>query len=57
MILDASAVVAILLREPDASALAARLAAAERVGIAAPTHLEAGIVLSHRLARGVTRLG
>lgn len=56
MILDTSAVVAILLREPTHAALAQKLAAADSVGIGAPTLLECGIVLSSRLrmdARGL----
>lgn len=56
MILDSSAVVAILLNEPEAEALLATLSTAGQVGIAAPTLVEAGIVLSHRLgtdARGL----
>lgn len=55
MILDSSAVVAIMLREPDCESLLTRIATAPRVGIGAATLLEAGIVLSARLnqdARG-----
>ncbi len=55
MILDSSAVVAIMLREPDCESLLTRIASAPRVGIGAATLLEAGIVLSARLkqdARG-----
>jgi ribonuclease VapC len=56
VIVDTSAVVAILLREPGHERLVDALAAATRVGIGAPTLVEAGIVLSHRLgvdARGL----
>lgn len=55
MILDSSAVVAIMLREPEYESLLTRIASAPRVGIGAATLLEAGIVLSARLqqdARG-----
>ena len=51
MILDSSAIVAILLREPGHADLQARLAAAPSVGVSTPTLLEAGIVLSARLDR------
>ncbi len=56
MIVDTSAVVAILLREPGHERLVTALAAETRAGIGAPTLVEAGIVLSHRLgfdARGL----
>lgn len=55
MILDSSAVVAIMLREPECESLLTRISSAPRVGIGAATLLEAGIVLSARLrqdARG-----
>lgn len=56
MILDSSAVVAILLREPGYESLLAKLAAASGVGIGVPTLTETAIVLSARLegdARGL----
>ena len=55
MILDSSAVVAIVLREPDHQRILARMRAAARLSIGAATLLEAAIVLSSRLgedARG-----
>ena len=55
MILDSSAVVAIMLREPSCDDLLSRMATAKRIAIGAATLLEAGIVLSARLeqdARG-----
>ena len=51
MILDSSAIVAILLREPGWEALLERLEAADRVGVGAPTLVESAIVLSARLGR------
>jgi ribonuclease VapC len=57
VILDSSAVVAILLREPDHERLLERLAQAEMAAIGAPTLTECGIVLSARLgAQGKTLL-
>ena len=56
MILDTSAIVAILLAEPDAAHLLERIAEAETLAVGAPTLVEAGIVLSKRLgidARGL----
>lgn len=51
MILDSSAVVALLLREPDHERLLQALAAAASVGIGAPTMVETTIVLSARLGQ------
>lgn len=51
MILDSSAIVAIVLREPGFESVVHKLAAAEAVGVGAPTLAEAGIVLSARLER------
>ena len=51
MILDASALVAILIEEPGADAILSRLAAAESIGIGTPTLAEAGIVLQSKLGR------
>lgn len=56
MILDSSAVVAVLLREPDFETLFNKLSAASDVGIGVPTLVETCIVLSARLkgdARGL----
>lgn len=51
MILDTSAVVAILLKEAGADELEASVAAAPALGIGAPTYLETVMVLSSRFAR------
>lgn len=51
MIVDSSAVVAILFREPGYEGLAGKVAAAADVGIGAATLVETGIVLSARLER------
>lgn len=48
MILDSSALLAIALDEPERQAFVAQINAAETVGVAAPTLVEAGIVLSSR---------
>lgn len=48
MILDASALVAIALDEPERERLVARINQAETVAVGAPTLVEAGIVLSAR---------
>jgi ribonuclease VapC len=56
MMLDSSALVAIVLQESDADRLLARMRAAPSVAIGAATLLECGIVLSARLqmdARGL----
>ena len=56
MILDASAVVAIFFQEPEYKVLLTKLAAAEWVGIGAPTLVECSIVLTARMnldARGL----
>ena len=56
MILDSSAVVAIVLREPEFEGLLARLSRARNVGIGVPTLTETAIVLSARIsgdARGL----
>jgi ribonuclease VapC len=49
VIVDSSAMVAILLREPGYERLRDRLAAADQVRTAAPTVLESSMVLSSRL--------
>lgn len=51
MIVDSSALVAVILREPGWEALLEAMKAADRMGVAAPTLVEAGIVLSARLGR------
>lgn len=48
MILDSSALVAIALDEPEREALIGKINAAPSVAVAAPTLVEAGIVLSAR---------
>ena len=49
MILDASAVIAILFREPGFERLVDAIGAAGPVGVGAPTLVEVGIVVSARL--------
>lgn len=49
MILDSSAIVAIVLREPGFEAIVRRLSAAESLAVGAPTLAEAAIVLSAKL--------
>ena len=51
MILDSSAVVAIVLREPGFEELVRKIAGAETIAVGAPTLAEAGIVLTARLER------
>lgn len=51
MILDSSAVVAVLLREPGHELLLGAMAGAASLGIGAPTLVETTIVLSARLGR------
>lgn len=51
MIVDSSAVVAIILKEPGHETLLQKLTAAAQTGIGAPTLVECGIVLSARLDR------
>ena len=51
MILDSSAVVALLLKEPDHALLRQKMIAADVIGIGAPTLVESGIVLSARMQR------
>jgi ribonuclease VapC len=58
LILDSSAVVAVLLKEPGHERLVERLAENPEPGVGAPTMVETGIVLSARLGeRGQTLLG
>jgi len=49
VIVDSSALVAILLAEPDREVLVDHLASASVIGIGAPTLVETGIVLTARL--------
>lgn len=56
MILDSSALVAIALDEPERDAFVAKINAADAVGVAAPTLVEAGIVLSARVGEDVSEL-
>ena len=56
MILDASAVVAILLKEPGFEPLIAAIGEAAAVGIGAPTLVESGIVVAARLGPGARDL-
>ena len=51
MILDSSAIVGIVLREPGYGGLVHKLAAAEALAVGAPTLTEAGIVLTARLGK------
>lgn len=56
MILDSSAIVALVFQEPGWEAVRDKLAAARWVGLGAPTLVETGIVLSARMcsdARGL----
>ena len=58
MILDSSAIVGIVLREPGFEGLVRKIAEAQAIGVGAPTLAEAGLVLSSRLgrdARGLLR--
>lgn len=58
MILDSSAIVAVILKEPGYERLLERLAENPEPGVGAPTMVETGIVLSARLgASGQTLLG
>lgn len=58
MILDSSAIVAVLLKEPDHEWLLTCLADNPEPGVGAPTMVETGIVLAARIGeRGQTLLG
>jgi len=58
MIVDTSAIIAILLKEPNHARLVAKLGRASRVGIGAPTLAETGVVLTARLGpSGLSMLG
>ncbi len=56
MILDTSAVVAIVFQEPGYEDLLAKLTTAVEVGMGAPTLVECGLVLSARLNRDMRGL-
>jgi ribonuclease VapC len=56
VILDSSALVAVLLREPGWQALLGRIAADETAAVGAPTLAETGLVLTARLGRDARRL-
>jgi hypothetical protein len=51
VILDSSAIVGIVLREPGFETLVRKLTQAEAVAVGAPTLVETGIVLTARLGR------
>jgi len=51
MILDSSAIVAVMLAEPGYEEIRERIGAAEFLGVGAPTVVESGIVLSARIGR------
>jgi ribonuclease VapC len=51
MILDSSAIVAILMEEPEAEDLLVKLRQPGPVGVGAPTLMETGVVLTHRFRR------
>ena len=58
MILDTSAIIAVLTQEPDAARLLEKLESSRTVGVGAPTLTEASVVLSGRLgSRGILILG
>jgi len=54
LIVDSSAVLAILFRENDAEMLLSAIAGASVVGIGSPTAVETGLVLTARLQRDAT---
>lgn len=56
MILDTSALVAIALDEPERATFVAKINTAEKVAVAAPTLVEAGIVLSARTGQDAGEL-
>ena len=51
MILDSSAIVAVILAEPGHETILERISAASALGVGAPTLVEAAMVLSSRLGR------
>ena len=57
MILDSSALVALIIEEPAAGPVKRKLRSAERIGVGTPTLVETGMVLRSRLGpAGVTLL-
>jgi len=54
VILDASALIAIVLDEPEREILVAKINAADTIAVGAPTLVEAGIVLSARAGQDVS---
>jgi ribonuclease VapC len=57
VIVDSSAIIAILLKEPGSEHLRDRLAAAEQVSVGAPTVAESSLVLCSRLGRAFIAYG
>jgi ribonuclease VapC len=53
VILDASAVIAVVLRESDTDRLQIKLSAADEVAIGAPSLVEVSIALTHRMGPAV----
>ena len=51
MILDSSAIVAIVLREPGWESLAAKLGAGPVAGVGAPTLVETGLLLTNKMGK------
>ena len=56
MILDSSAIVAIVLREPGWENLVAKIAAGEPAGVGAPTLAESGLVLTVKMEKNARPL-
>jgi ribonuclease VapC len=56
LILDSSAIVGVVLREPGFEALVDKIARAEALAVGAPTLTEAGIVLTARLGKDARSL-
>ena len=56
MILDTSALIAIVLDEPERAMFVARIRAADVVAVASTTLVEAGIVLSSRMGESAVRV-
>jgi ribonuclease VapC len=51
VILDSSAIIAIVVREPDWESFAAKIGAERTIGVGAPTLAETGLVLSRKVGR------
>lgn len=56
MIIDSSAIVALVMKEPQWKAVESKMAEADALGIAAPTLVESGIVLSARCNKDMRAL-